>query len=98
MLGLRHDALQPATRYHLAGYQPILCVQEDPAMRRFALLFGFALSCVATSAVAQCYGFTDVSLTSPFCNAVGWLKTYGITEGCTTTTFCPNENVTRLQM
>jgi hypothetical protein len=26
------------------------------------------------------------------------MKTYGITKGCTATTFCPNDSVTRLQM
>jgi hypothetical protein len=37
-------------------------------MRRFALPFGFALSLIATSAIAQdCDGFTDVQASSPFC-------------------------------
>jgi hypothetical protein len=68
-------------------------------MRRFALLLGVALSLLTTSAVAQnCDGFTDVLASSPFCPDVTWLKTYGVTKGCTATTFCPNDSVTRLQM
>jgi hypothetical protein len=68
-------------------------------MRRFALLLGVALSFLCSSAVAQyCDGFTDVPSSSPFCPDVTWLKTYGITEGCSAGMFCPNEDVTRLQM
>jgi hypothetical protein len=65
-------------------------------MRRFALLLGLALSLLTTSAVAQnCDGFTDVLASSPFCPDVTWLKTYGITKGCTATTYCP---AARLQL
>jgi S-layer homology domain len=68
-------------------------------MRRFALLLGFALSLSATSAIAQnCDGFTDVPASSPFCPDVIWLAEYGITNGCAPSQFCPNEDVTRLQM
>src|SRR5260370_1238254 len=68
-------------------------------MRRFALLLGFVLSLISTSAVAQnCDGFTDVLASSPFCPDVTWMKTFGITKGCTATTYCPNDSVTRLQM
>jgi hypothetical protein len=68
-------------------------------MRRFALLLGIALSLITTSAVAQnCDGFTDVLASSPFCPDVTWLATYGVTKGCAPSQFCPNENVTRLQM
>jgi hypothetical protein len=68
-------------------------------MRRFALLLGIALSLTITSAVGQsCDGFTDVSASSPFCPDVTWITSYGITKGCGGSQFCPNENVTRLQM
>jgi uncharacterized coiled-coil protein SlyX len=68
-------------------------------MRRFALLLGVGLSMITTSAVAQnCDGFTDVLASSPFCPDVTWMKTYGVTKGCAPSQFCPNENVTRLQM
>src|SRR5215469_13403768 len=68
-------------------------------MRRFALLLGFALSLITTSAVAQnCDGFVDVLASNPFCPDVTWLKTYGLTKGCDATHFCPNDNVSRLEM
>ena len=68
-------------------------------MRRFALLLGFALSLLATSAIAQdCDSFTDVPASSPFCPDVSWLVTYSITKGCAPSQFCPNEDVSRLQM
>ena len=68
-------------------------------MRRFALLLGFAFLPIAAPVVAQnCDGFTDVLASSPFCPDVTWLATYGVTKGCAPSQFCPNENVTRLQM
>ncbi len=68
-------------------------------MHRFALLLSVALSLLATTAVAQdCDNFTDVPASSPFCPDVTWLTSYGITKGCGGSPFCPNENVTRLQM
>jgi trimeric autotransporter adhesin len=68
-------------------------------MRRFALLLGVALSLLTTSAIAQnCDGFTDVLASSPFCPDVTWIAQYGVTKGCAPSHFCPNENVTRLQM
>ena len=74
-------------------------VWEDSAMRRFALLLGFAFSLFTTSAIAQnCDGFTDVLASSPFCPDVTWLKTYGVTKGCAATHYLSDENVTRLQM
>jgi hypothetical protein len=73
--------------------------KEGPSMRRFALLLGVAVSLITTSAVAQnCAGFTDVLASSPFCPDVTWMKTYGITKGCTASTYCPNDSVSRLQM
>jgi hypothetical protein len=68
-------------------------------MRRIALLLGVTFSLISASADAQnCDGFTDVLASSPFCPDVTWLKTYGVTKGCAPSQFCPNENVTRLQM
>jgi hypothetical protein len=68
-------------------------------MRRLALLLALALSLLTSSAIAQnCDGFTDVLASSPFCPDVTWLATYGVTKGCAPSQFCPNENVTRLQM
>jgi hypothetical protein len=67
--------------------------------RRCALLLGVAFSLFMTSAFAQnCDGFTDVLASSSFCPDVTWMKTYGITKGCTASEYCPDDNVTRLQM
>jgi hypothetical protein len=43
-------------------------------------------------------GFSDVSTSNPFHDDIAWLSQTGITRGCTTTQFCPNDNVTRGQM
>jgi hypothetical protein len=42
--------------------------------------------------------FTDVPVGSQSFQAVEALKASGITAGCTTTTYCPNQAVTRAQM
>ncbi|MBV6464874.1 MAG: hypothetical protein PGMFKBFP_00139 [Anaerolineales bacterium] len=42
--------------------------------------------------------FTDVPTTHPFFNYIQKLKDLGITSGCTATTFCPDDPVTRGQM
>jgi hypothetical protein len=50
-------------------------------------------------AAAPCAGFTDVDSQSGFCKNVEWLKNRDITTGCSTSTlYCPNDNVTRIQM
>jgi len=52
----------------------------------------------STSSAAPCAGFTDVEDTSQFCASVEWMRNRGITLGCTATQYCPDSNVTRLQM
>jgi hypothetical protein len=47
---------------------------------------------------APCAGFTDVDTSSSFCANVAWLKNRAITQGCTSTAYCPGDNVIRLQM
>ena len=73
-----------------------------PALqRRLALLaVAAAVALLALPAVAApCAGFTDVEDSSFFCTNVDWLKNRAITLGCTSTTlFCPNDAVNRLQM
>jgi hypothetical protein len=60
------------------------------------LLIGFA--CRGALA-APCAGFVDVDSTSGFCSSVAWVKSRGITVGCTDAShYCPNDPVTRLQM
>ena len=41
--------------------------------------------------------FTDIS-SSPFKSDIEWVYLQGITTGCTTTTYCPDDPVTRAQM
>ncbi|MGH8924022.1 MAG: S-layer homology domain-containing protein [Acidimicrobiia bacterium] len=48
--------------------------------------------------VASHTGFVEVSGTNPFHDDIAWLSQTGITKGCATTQFCPNDNVTRGQM
>jgi hypothetical protein len=42
--------------------------------------------------------FTDVDPNSPFCPHIKRAQQLGITQGCTATTYCPAQNVTRAQM
>ena len=68
-------------------------------VRKLVLLLGMALLFHAASALtARCAGFTDVDSASPFCDEVQWMKNRGVTLGCTATEYCPNQDVTRLQM
>lgn len=58
-----------------------------------------ALCCLHPAAVAApCAGFTDVQDTDGFCANVEWIRNRGVTLGCTATTYCPNDPVSRLQM
>ena len=63
-----------------------------------ALALAFQLG-ATPAAAAPCAGFTDVDDSSvAFCPSVEWIRNRSITLGCTTTTYCPNDPVTRLQM
>lgn len=46
----------------------------------------------------QCAGFDDITQFNGFCTNVQWMKNRGVTLGCTTTSFCPDNPVIRLQM
>jgi S-layer homology domain len=62
-------------------------------------LTGLALLTFSGGGIAApCAGFTDVDTSSTFCPNVEWLKNRKVTLGCTTTTYCPNDPVSRLQM
>ena len=68
-------------------------------MRPFAFaLAAAALAFSGGAAAAPCAGFTDVDSASQFCPNVEWLKNRKVTLGCTVTTYCPNDAVSRLQM
>ncbi len=57
----------------------------------------FASLAFAARADAACAGFTDV-LQDQFCTNVTWMKNREITLGCTATTYCPHDPVSRLAM
>jgi hypothetical protein len=56
------------------------------------------IACMPASVLAQCAGFSDVPTSSGFCGNVVWMKNRGVTQGCTGTTYCPGDSVTRLAM
>ncbi|MGH2444570.1 MAG: D-alanyl-D-alanine carboxypeptidase family protein, partial [Candidatus Limnocylindria bacterium] len=62
-----------------------------------ALVIGSAGALVAPPAPASAASFTDIAA-SPFRADIVWLAERGVTGGCTATTFCPRERVTREQM
>lgn len=66
--------------------------------RLVLVILALAVLAAAPRAQAQCAGFSDVFTSSAFCNDVNWLKNRQVTLGCTTTTYCPNDPVIRLQM
>ena len=63
-----------------------------------AALIVVAVTSSAQLAAAPCAGFDDVDDTSAFCPNIDWVRNRGITLGCTASEYCPDANVTRLQM
>ena len=57
----------------------------------------FVKICGATNSAPTTSGFTDLG-TSSFIDDIEWLVDQGITSGCSTTRFCPNDPVARGQM
>ncbi len=69
---------------------------NDPVTRgQMAVFIETALKNPAIPCTAK---FTDVTATDPSCGLIERLASDGITGGCTATTFCPNDPVTRAQM
>ena len=61
----------------------------------------FCLLASTSASAAPCFGaspFTDVAAGETYCTSTEWLKNRNITLGCTATTYCPNDYVTRAQM
>ena len=75
---------------------------QTPMRRVLPLALGVLASAVALAppdaVAAPCAGFSDLDTSSPFCVHVEWIKNRGVTQGCTLTTYCPNDLVTRLSM
>lgn len=68
-------------------------------MRSIRPLAAVVFTLFAVPAVAlPCAGFTDVEDTDGFCAAVQWLRNRAVTNGCTTTTYCPTDPVSRAAM
>ena len=68
---------------------------------RCLVLAAVVAATVAMPAVAAAehdHGFTDVPMDHPFHDDIEWLASQGITRGCTETTFCPDDSVSRGQM
>jgi hypothetical protein len=57
-----------------------------------------AVVAIPRAVAAPCAGFTDVDDGNAFCANVHWMKNRSITLGCTPTTYCPDEVVSRLSM
>jgi hypothetical protein len=70
---------------------------NDPVTRGQMAVF---IETAMGTPVAACQGiqFADVPATHPFCSFIEELSRDGVTGGCTATTFCPNDPVTRGQM
>jgi hypothetical protein len=73
-------------------------------LRKLTLVMAAATAAFVTApaaVAAPCAGFTDVDDTvvgATFCRYVEWLKNRAVTLGCTSTLYCPNDSVSRLQM
>ena len=73
---------------------------EIPRRRRH-IIFAVALVTLmtfSTVAYATAGRFSDVPNTNPFVPDIEWLAQSGVTRGCTTDRFCPQDFVTRQQM
>lgn len=69
------------------------------SLKRYAAAAVLLFPLVA--AADMCAGpspFTDVAPTDGFCTNTEWIKNRGVTTGCTATTYCPGDPVTRAQM
>ena len=75
----------------------------EPALNRLSRI-GLAAAAFALAPLAEavpCAGFTDVdsaAVSASFCQNVEWLKNRQVTLGCASTLYCPDANVSRLQM
>ncbi len=74
------------------------CAGRVPRMFRWLLLCALGLGGSPAVFAAPCAGFDDVEDTSEFCTNVEWVRNRGVTLGCFPALYCPDANVTRLQM
>jgi hypothetical protein len=72
---------------------------ERPRRRRVGPVLGLVIALLAAPAVVLAsHQFTDVPNSNPFHEQISRLVESGITTGCTATTYCPKNAVTREQM
>ena len=71
------------------------CPDESVTRGQMAVLIEAALGNLSNSCSGQ---FADVPVGHPFCGFIERLAQDGITRGCTATTYCPDDPVTRAQM
>jgi hypothetical protein len=101
-VGMRGQGFEPhiAWLYRFGittGKTPTSFAPNDNVTRAQMAAFIYRLS-GSPSANASTCGFADVPSSSPFAKNICWLKSTGITTGKTSTSFAPNDNVTRAQM
>ncbi len=68
------------------------------SLSRGLVIVAVVLSLALPMGVAAGHRFTDVPGTNPFHAAIDAIARAGITGGCTSTTYCPDQAVTRGQM
>jgi hypothetical protein len=49
-------------------------------------------------APGPCAGFDDVAASSAFCSSIAFIRNRGVTLGCSSTSYCPSDPVTRLAL
>lgn len=90
----RSDALAPGSNYPQITATVTVADNASTGVTQ-ARLTGRATANDATSVIPA---LTDTTPTDYFFPAVNLLREYGITGGCGTNIYCPNDNVTRAQM
>ena len=75
--------------------------RSAPLLRGFTVVIlslALSLAIAPAALAAPCAGFSDVDDSSVFCVNVEWIKNRAVTLGCTATTYCANDAVSRLAM
>jgi len=80
----------------IAGNQARFCPNDNVTRAQMAVFIEAALGGIPVTACGT--RFSDVPSTHAFCGFIERLAADGITGGCTATSFCPNNSVSRAQM
>jgi hypothetical protein len=84
----------PVTRSQMSLFLGRGVAGSGPAMPTSGTVGGNPYNCT----VGGTSLFTDVLPTASFCRSVHYLAAQNVTTGCSPTQYCPNPNVTRLEM